>query len=153
MSAIKHWFKEQGWKPLAFQKECWKAFAMGKNGMLHAPTGSGKTYALWGGILQESLKQKKHPVGIQALWITPLRALAVEIQQATQRMTNDLQPDLKIALRTGDTSQSERGKQKRKPAFCGHGQRTLRQPGPGRYLGTHAERPAQRGRTRPGDPA
>lgn len=117
MSAIKHWFKEQGWKPLAFQKECWKAFAMGKNGMLHAPTGSGKTYALWGGILQESLKQKKHPVGIQALWITPLRALAVEIQQATQRMTNDLQPDLKIALRTGDTSQSERGKQKRKPAF------------------------------------
>ena len=63
----------------------------GKNGMLHAPTGSGKTYALWGGIMQEALQQEKHPVGLQALWITPLRALAVEIQQATQRMTEDLQ--------------------------------------------------------------
>ena len=85
--------------------------------MLHAPTGSGKTYALWGGIIQEALEQQQHPNGIQALWITPLRALAVEIQQATQRMTQDLCPELKVALRTGDTSQSERAKQKRKPSF------------------------------------
>ena len=39
--------------------------------------------------------------------ITPLRALAVEIQKALQMMTNDLNPDLKIALRTGDTSQKK----------------------------------------------
>ena len=65
--------------------------------MLHAPTGSGKTYALWGGIIQEALQEKKHPKSIQALWITPLRALAVEIQQATQRMTHDLHPDLSEA--------------------------------------------------------
>ncbi len=117
MKAIQQWFKDQGWKPQAFQKKCWKAYAEGKNGMLHAPTGSGKTYALWGGILQEALEQNKHPKGVQALWITPLRALAVEIQQATQRMCNELQPELTIALRTGDTSQSERAKQKRKPSF------------------------------------
>ena len=60
---------------------------------------------------------KKHKTGIQAIWITPLRALAVEIQKAIQIMTNDLNPDLKIALRTGDTSQKERGNQKRKPSF------------------------------------
>jgi len=117
MTTVRQWFKAQGWTPQAFQKDCWSSYGEGKNGMLHAPTGSGKTFALWGGILQEALKIKKHPVGIQALWITPLRALAVEIQQATQRMTNELHPDLNIALRTGDTSQSERAKQKRKPSF------------------------------------
>lgn len=117
MTTVRQWFKTKGWTPQAFQKECWKAYGEGKNGMLHAPTGSGKTFALWGGILQEALKTKKHPVGIQALWITPLRALAVEIQQATQRMTSELHPDLNIVLRTGDTSQSERAKQKRKPSF------------------------------------
>lgn len=117
MTSVLQWFKAQGWNPQTFQKECWKAYGAGKNGMLHAPTGSGKTFALWGGILQEALQTKKHPSGTQALWITPLRALAVEIQQATQRMTSDLHPNLKIALRTGDSSQSERAKQKRKPSF------------------------------------
>lgn len=117
MKAINTWFIDQGWKAQVFQKKCWKAYKEGKNGMLHAPTGSGKTYALWGGILQEAIDQKEHPKGVQVLWITPLRALAVEIQQATQRITSDLQADLKINLRTGDTSQSERAKQKRKPSF------------------------------------
>ena len=117
MTTVRQWFKAQGWTPQPFQKDCWKAYGEGQNGMLHAPTGSGKTFALWGGIVQEALKVKKHPAGIQALWITPLRALAVEIQKATQRITTELHPDLNIALRTGDTSQSERAKQKRKPSF------------------------------------
>ena len=117
MNKVLKWFKKRGWNAQKFQKECWKAYSEGKNGILHAPTGSGKTYAIWGGIIEESLKMKKHKTGIQAIWITPLRALAVEIQKAIQIMTNDLNPDLKIALRTGDTSQKERGNQKRKPSF------------------------------------
>ncbi len=117
MNKVLKWFKNKGWKAQNFQKECWKAYSEGKNGILHAPTGSGKTYAIWGGIIEESLKMKKHKIGIQIIWITPLRALAVEIQKAIQMMTNDLNPDLKIALRTGDTSQKERGNQKRKPSF------------------------------------
>jgi len=36
------WFKEQDWKPHAFQKETWTAFLKGKHGLLNAPTGSGK---------------------------------------------------------------------------------------------------------------
>lgn len=117
MTTVNAWFKAQQWRPQPFQKECWEAYTAGQNGMLHAPTGSGKTYALWGGIILEALNNKEKPKGLQALWITPLRALAVEIQQATQRMNNDLSPKLKVALRTGDTSQSERAKQKRTPAF------------------------------------
>ncbi|MGB2171259.1 MAG: ligase-associated DNA damage response DEXH box helicase [Flavobacteriaceae bacterium] len=117
MTTVNAWFKAQQWRPQPFQKECWEAYIAGQNGMLHAPTGSGKTYALWGGIILEALNNKEKPKGLQALWITPLRALAVEIQQATQRMNNDLSPKLKVALRTGDTSQSERAKQKRTPTF------------------------------------
>ncbi len=117
MNEVLSWFKNKGWNAQNFQKKCWKAYSEGKNGILHAPTGSGKTFAIWGGVIEESLKVKKHKIGIQAIWITPLRALAVEIQKAIQIMTNDLNPELKIALRTGDTSQSERGNQKRKPSF------------------------------------
>ena len=40
MKNIEQWFKEQNWKVQAFQKQCWKAYAQGKSGMLHAPTGS-----------------------------------------------------------------------------------------------------------------
>ena len=55
----------------------------------------------------------KHTKGIKAIWITPLRALSVEIQQAAQRFADDLETGLTVGIRTGDTSQSERAKQKR----------------------------------------
>ena len=89
MNKVLVWFKKRGWNAQKFQKESWKAYSEGKNGILNAPTGSGKTYAIWGGIIEESLKMKKDKTGIQAIWITPLRALAVEIQKAIQIMTND----------------------------------------------------------------
>lgn len=117
MKELFSWFKGQKWVPQDFQIECWTAYSEGKNGMLHAPTGSGKTYALWGAILQETIKNKQYPLGLQVLWITPLRALATEIQKATQRMTTDLCPGLKVELRTGDSPQSERTRQKRSPSF------------------------------------
>jgi ATP-dependent Lhr-like helicase len=41
------WFADQNWKPFSFQQQTWTAFLQGKNGLLNAPTGSGKTYALW----------------------------------------------------------------------------------------------------------
>ena len=114
---IEAWFTTQGWQAQKFQKEVWKHYGQGKSGMLNAATGSGKTYALWGGILAEALQFKKTPTGLNALWITPLRALAVEIQKATQQMTSDLLPKSKIGLRTGDTKSSERARLKQKPPF------------------------------------
>ena len=117
MKEVNFWFEEQGWRPQPFQKACWKAYGQGQNGMLHAPTGSGKTYALWGGIVAEAKKEQSLKKATYALWITPLRALAVEIQQATQRMNDALLPATKVALRTGDTSQNLRAKQKRDPSF------------------------------------
>ncbi len=112
------WFAQQQWKSFPFQKQTWNAFLAGKHGLLNAPTGSGKTYALWMPIVLQYIKDNPHyktkkTKGIKAIWVTPLRALSVEILQATQRVADDLETGLTIGIRSGDTSPSERAKQKR----------------------------------------
>ncbi|MFS4466620.1 ligase-associated DNA damage response DEXH box helicase [Maribacter sp. 2210JD10-5] len=112
-----NWFQEQGWKPFTFQKDTWKAFLQGKNGLLNAPTGSGKTYALWFPIVLNYIKENpqyktKHKKGLKAIWITPLRALSNEIKQSAERITHDLGTQMTVGIRTGDTSTKERSRQK-----------------------------------------
>ncbi|PHR13702.1 MAG: DNA ligase-associated DEXH box helicase [Aequorivita sp.] len=118
ISLAEDWFQSKNWKSFPFQKKTWKAFLEGKHGLLNAPTGSGKTYALWVPIVLQYLKENpdyktKHQKGLKAIWITPLRALSVEINQAAQRFADDLGTGLTVGIRTGDTPQSERAKQKR----------------------------------------
>lgn len=113
----KAFFVKQEWKPFPFQLETWKAFLQGKNGLLHAPTGSGKTFALWIPIALQYLKKnkkQKSSSGVKAIWITPLRALSIEIKQSAEKMVLDMELPLKVGIRTGDTSNSERVKQKAK---------------------------------------
>ncbi len=118
ISIAENWFHSNGWESFPFQQKTWKAFLNGKHGLLNAPTGSGKTYALWIPIVLQYLKENpnyktKHVKGIKAIWITPLRALSIEIHQAAQRFADELGTGLTVGIRTGDTSQSERTKQKR----------------------------------------
>lgn len=113
------WFQDQGWKAFPFQTQTWTAFLQGKNGLLNAPTGSGKTYALWFPIVLDYMKKNpdyktRHKAGLKAIWITPLRALSVEIKQAADRIVEDLDLPLTVGIRSGDTSQSERTKQSKK---------------------------------------
>ncbi|MEC3964236.1 ligase-associated DNA damage response DEXH box helicase [Flagellimonas halotolerans] len=110
-----NWFQEQNWKPFPFQKETWNAFLKGKHGLLNAPTGSGKTYALWFPIVLNYIKNNpdyktKHKKGLKAIWITPLRALSQEIKQSAERITKDLETQMTVGIRTGDTSAKERAK-------------------------------------------
>ncbi len=117
-SLAKKWFKTQTWKPFPFQEETWDAFLAGKNGLLNAPTGSGKTYALWIPIVLDYIQNNpeyktKHKKGLKAIWITPLRALSVEIAQASQRFADGLETQLTVGIRTGDTPLAERQKQKK----------------------------------------
>jgi ATP-dependent Lhr-like helicase len=118
ISLFTNWFASKNWMPFDFQTETWQAYAEGKHGLLNAPTGSGKTYALWVPILTEILKLNQNKTrkssGLKAVWITPLRALSVEIKQAAEQLISDLDLDITIGIRTGDTTQSERAKQKRK---------------------------------------
>lgn len=112
------WFDAQQWKPFKFQKDTWNAFLQGKNGLLNAPTGSGKTYALWFPIVLDYIARHpnyktNHQKGLKAIWITPLRALSNEIQQSAERITQDLNTQMTVGIRTGDTSATERARQKR----------------------------------------
>lgn len=112
------WFSNQGWKPFKFQKDTWKAYLQKKNGLLNAPTGSGKTYALWIPIVLDYIRKNpdyktKHKKGLKAIWITPLRALSVEIEQAASRFAEEMGTQFTVGIRTGDTTQKERAAQKR----------------------------------------
>ncbi|MGA0435880.1 MAG: DEAD/DEAH box helicase, partial [Flavobacteriales bacterium] len=61
--SLELWFANCGWEVHPFQREAWAAYAKGEEVLIQAPTGSGKTYAGLGGIIQEALKKQKsgHP--------------------------------------------------------------------------------------------
>lgn len=111
------WFREQGWEVFDFQKEAWHAYLQGFSGIVNAPTGSGKTYSLLIPILQEAedgFRENTHH-GIQAIWITPIRALGKEIELSAKRAIEGMGLDWKVGVRTGDTTTREREKQKSTP--------------------------------------
>ena len=112
--AIKDWFAAKEWKTFPFQREVWKAAQAGQSGILHASTGSGKTYAVWFAALlraMERMPNKRSAAGLKVLWITPMRALATDTLRALQEPTNDLLPQWSIGARTGDTGSAERARQ------------------------------------------
>ena len=116
LTQIENWFIAKKWQAFDFQKESWKAYLQGKNGLVNAPTGSGKTYALGLAILAEYLEnsnKRENIQGIQAIWITPIRALAKEIESALNTACAELDVPWKVAKRTGDTSAKERAAQKK----------------------------------------
>ena len=91
-----------GYTPLPFQREVWQALAEGRSGLLHAGTGAGKTYAVWGG----ALGALRVGGGLQVLWVTPMRALAQDTRQALERLAAPVLPGLRVECRTGDTASS-----------------------------------------------
>jgi ATP-dependent Lhr-like helicase len=123
------WFANRNWQPFPFQQQVWQAVHKGESGLLHATTGSGKTYAVWLGALnrfaspradcsaedpQPSAKPSDKPAPLTVLWITPMRALAADTARALQAPLDDLGINWSIGLRTGDTSSSERARQGRR---------------------------------------
>ncbi|WP_313338784.1 ligase-associated DNA damage response DEXH box helicase [Stutzerimonas nitrititolerans] len=119
------WFARHGWQPFAFQRDVWQAVQNGESGLLHATTGSGKTYAVWLGALDRfasvgaGLPAKKpqtaaEPAPLSVLWITPMRALAADTARALQAPLDDLGIAWSVGLRTGDTGSAERARQSRR---------------------------------------
>jgi ATP-dependent Lhr-like helicase len=119
-----HYFEKKGWKPFDFQVQAWKDYLDGKSGILNAPTGSGKTFALFFPVILDYISknpndwQKPKKNGIQLIWVTPLRALAQDIQKAMQEVCNTLGLAWKVSVRNGDTDSKERQAQKRNPPEC-----------------------------------
>lgn len=122
-ASLEQWFASRGWTPFAFQREAWAAYRAGESGLIHAPTGLGKTQAAWGGALLEWLDEvgrgeasaKKKPNGLRVLWITPLRALANDTAESLRAPVDDLNLPWTVELRTGDTSSSIKTRQRTKP--------------------------------------
>lgn len=110
VSAAEAWFAARGWAPHAFQRDVWSALAAGDSGLLHATTGSGKTYAVWMGALQRATAHR----GLQVLWLTPMRALAADTTRALQLPLPELAPGWSAGMRTGDTPSAERARQDRR---------------------------------------
>lgn len=114
LNKIEEWFTSQNWEVFPFQRESWEAYLNGMDVMVNAPTGSGKTYAAALGILADYLKHRgeaSYEKGIQCLWITPIRALAKEIETATVKACEALEIPWEVSRRTGDTTAKERAKQ------------------------------------------
>ncbi len=106
-------FERAGWRPFDFQIETWNAYLSGKSGLLHAPTGQGKTLAVYLGPLAESLADPAAGNSCQVLWITPLRALAADTLRALREPLAALAPQLSAEARTGDTTAAVRARLRR----------------------------------------
>lgn len=119
MNQVDAWFAARGWTPFAFQREVWAAYSAGDSGLVHAATGTGKTLAAWlGPIIESHAARAAEPPahGLRVLWITPLRALAADTEDALRATLADLAPTWMVERRTSDTSASARSRQRRQVA-------------------------------------
>ncbi|HVE89850.1 MAG TPA: DEAD/DEAH box helicase, partial [Burkholderiaceae bacterium] len=105
------WFAAHGWQPFEFQREVWRHVAAGRSGLLHATTGSGKTYAVWFALLNGVLAGEVKGGGLRLLWLTPMRALAADTARSLAAPLDELGVDWQVGVRTGDTDAAERARQ------------------------------------------
>lgn len=117
---IKNWYQKKNWEQFPFQQEMEKAYLSGYSGLLNAPTGSGKTFALFLPFLAAYINRypdtylTRKNNGLLMLWITPLRALTNDIRKAMQEVCDDLGLPWTIATRTGDTPAAQKAALKTK---------------------------------------
>src|SRR5450432_1134157 len=120
--AVRSWFAERLGEPTQPQREGWPAIRAGKNTLIAAPTGSGKTLAAFLSALDDLLSQGAAlEERTQVLYISPLKALARDIQKnletplAEIRALDPSLPELRVSVRTGDTSAKGRASMSKRP--------------------------------------
>ncbi len=116
---VSEWLSGKGYQPFVFQQQTWQHIINGESGLVNAPTGCGKTFSVFlGSIIDfinnypDNYKIKKN-IGLQLLWITPLRALAKDIGRAMVEVIEELGMKWKLGIRNGDTNTAERARQKK----------------------------------------
>ena len=114
------WFKGRGWSLRPHQQACLEAGLAGRSYLLMAPTGGGKTLAGFLPSLVE-LTAKKYAdatsdiTGPHTLYISPLKALAVDIARNVETPVAEMGLPVTLETRTGDTPQARRQRQKINP--------------------------------------
>lgn len=117
-------FTARGWVPFPFQRTVFDAYAEGRSGLIHAATGTGKTWAVWLPVVDEGIREavgtgprkgrgsRNSAAPLRALWITPLRALATDTEAAMRMPLEATGLHWTLEQRTGDTAASRRARQR-----------------------------------------
>jgi ATP-dependent Lhr-like helicase len=124
---VRAWFTETLGDPSEPQRLGWPAIASGAHTLILAPTGTGKTLAAFLWELDALIREGEHqplPNAVQLLYVSPLKALNNDIQRNLERPLAELRdrfsvagrelPEIRVAVRTGDTPASARARMARK---------------------------------------
>ena len=113
---VRDWFTAAFDAPTPAQEQAWPAIAGGEHVLISAPTGSGKTLAafLWG-IDRLASTPRPAGAGVRLVYVSPLKALSYDIERNLRAPLRGIGADLRVGIRTGDTSQRERAAMVRKP--------------------------------------
>ncbi len=107
------WFARRGWTPRPHQLALLRAAEAGQSALLVAPTGGGKTLA---GFLPSLVDLARSPrPGLHTVYVSPLKALAVDIARNLTAPVEDMDLPIRIETRTGDTPQNRRARQRADP--------------------------------------
>ncbi len=125
---IREWFSSRFEAPTEAQAQGWQAISEGRHTLIAAPTGSGKTLAAFltciDGLARAGMEGSL-PDTTQVVYVSPLKALSNDIQknlaapleeiQALAEESGHFLPEIRTAVRTGDTKPSERQRMAKKP--------------------------------------
>lgn len=111
------WFASRGWNPREHQLRLLAAARDRRSTLLIAPTGAGKTLAgfLPSMVALSTAPRAKRGAGLHTLYISPLKALAVDVARNLASPIEDMGLKIKCEIRTGDTSVARRARQRTKP--------------------------------------
>ena len=125
---VSNWFSQAVGTPTDIQKEAWTSIQKKEHTLISAPTGSGKTLAAFLAIIDEMVKMAavdKLPENTMVVYVSPLKALSNDIHKNLQLPLSGIKNlvesqsnktiDIRVALRTGDTTNAQRSAMYRKP--------------------------------------
>lgn len=110
---ILKWIEDKHWTFFPFQKQAWEEIHKGNSGLISVPTGAGKTYAAYLPALSKLISNPSK--GLKILYITPLKALANDLENALRAPILELNLPFKVEKRTGDISYAKKSKQRKSP--------------------------------------
>jgi ATP-dependent helicase Lhr and Lhr-like helicase len=115
-SIIADWFAARGWQPRQHQLDMMNAAAKGQHALLVASTGAGKTLAGFLPSLVELIDPEKvQSDTLHTLYISPLKALAVDVQRNLLTPIDEMSLPIRVEARTGDTPSERKKRQRVRP--------------------------------------
>jgi ATP-dependent Lhr-like helicase len=110
---LAQWFAARGWRPRRHQLDMLREGRAGRHALLVATTGAGKTLAGFLPTLAELIEAPTE--GLHTLYVSPLKALAVDIQRNLVTPIDEMGLSLRVETRTGDTPSDRKARQRVRP--------------------------------------